>query len=302
MRERKSMAAYMYEACQAGHMPPEREAAMLQAIQDGREAKSRLAQGGTESDNSAALREAARYGEECRAMLAIAYLPTLVLFARRYSYTGVPMEDLVQEATVGMLEALDSNKANSLNLAAAIHVQIKHALHRIISQQNAVRFPPAITAAIRKIKRVSECLANDSGTAPQAEDVAGEMAIPPAIARQLMQYHRVSAAASLDAPLNDEEGGITLADLFCSEELTPEDVAERESLRTQILEILETLEPIEASTIKLRFGFVGEALDARETAQELKIPMDLEQKTEIRALRKLRHPSRSKFLEDYLYD
>ena len=128
------------------------------------------------------------------------------------------------------------------------------------------------------------------------------MIIPPAITRQLLSYNQMTAAVSLDAPVGDEEGSTMFADLFASDNPTPDDIVERESLRQQILDILETLEPIEASTIKLRFGFVGEALSAELTAEELKVPLDLEQMTEIRALRKLRHPSRSKFLEDYLYN
>ena len=214
MREKRNMTALMYKACQAGSMTPDQEAAMLRAIYHGRKAKTQLQQNAAALENAAALQEAVRNGEECRVQLATAYLPTLVLIARRYSYCSVPMEDLIQEGTVGMLEAIDSMEEGPTNLAVIITAKIKQALQRLISQQQAVQLPQPIVAAVRKVNSVSASILRNTGETPQAEAIAEEMIIPPAITWQLLSYNQMTTAVSLDAPVGDEEGSTMFADLL----------------------------------------------------------------------------------------
>ena len=211
------------------------------------------------------------------------------------------MEDLMQEGTLGLLEVIDTYKGGSLNFAAMITVQVRRAIGRLITQKSSIKLPPPVSAAARKISTVSKYLERDTGHEPQPEDIAEEMTIPLGVVRKLLIYIRFTRAFSLDAPISDKWDSTAFGDLLVKGEPTLEELTEREELREQVREVLATLEPVEESTIRLRFGFVGgEVYTAEETADELKIPLDEEQRVEIKAMRKLRHPSRSSFLRDYL--
>ncbi len=153
---------------------------------------------------------------------------------------------------------------------------------------------------MRKISTVSKWIERDTGHITQAEHITAEMQLPIGIVRKVLSCIKSVGTCSLDTPAS-EDSDDTFVDLFATSEPTPEEVFEQEDLRAQILDVLKTLEPLEESTIKLRFGFIsGEIYTAKETAQELRISLEYEQRLEIKAMRKLRHPSRSSFLREYL--
>jgi RNA polymerase primary sigma factor len=301
MREEKNRAAPLPDYHKCGSMSPDRERVLLWAIRDGRAAKEQLQQHTVRLEDIAAAKRDIANGAAAREELTLSYLPLLAIIARRYSYGNILMEDLMQEGTLGLLEAIDTYKGGTLNFPAIITVRVKRAMGQLITQKAAVQLPPHVSAAVRKVNTVSKCLERDTGHEPQPEDIAEEMTIPPAIVRRLLYYIRSSKAISLDTPVFDETDDAAFGDLFAADEPTPEELAERRELREQVREVLATLEPEEESTIRLRFGFVGgEVYTAEETAEELKLPLDQEQRVEIKAMRKLRHPSRSSFLRDYL--
>ena len=302
MREEKSKAAYLQDYHKCGSMSADREEVLLRAVQLGHTAKEQLQQHTVCIEDIAAAQRAVIAGEQAREELAISYLPMLALFARRYSYTSISMDDLMQEGAIGLLESIDSYRGGDLNFPAIITSKIKRAMGRLIAQKAAIKLPYHASSAIRKISAVSKCLERDTGHEPRAEDIAEEMVLPPAIVRKLLIYIRSTRASSLDAPVSDDPRGAVFGDMFAANEPTLEELAERWDLREQIQEILKTLEPVEESAIKLRFGFIGgEIYSAEETAEELMLPLDEEQRVEIKAMRKLRHPSRSSFLREYLY-
>ncbi|WP_312281028.1 sigma-70 family RNA polymerase sigma factor [Oscillibacter sp.] len=303
MREEKNRATTLPDYRKYGGMSPDREQVLLRAIRIGREAKEQLQQHTVRIEDIADAQRAVVAGEQSREELAESYLPLLAIIARRYSYGGsISTEDLIQEEAFGLLEAIDvCSKQRELNLAAVITVKAKNAVHRMIEQKRVLRFPSTTARAIRKVNYVSECLTKESGRDPKPEEIAEEMTIPPAIVRKLLIYIRTSSATSLDAPLSDDVDSSTLGEVYQTDEPTPQELLEQEDLCTQVRTVLKTLEPLEESTIRLRFGFVGgEVYTAEETAEELLLPLDEEQRMEIKALRKLRHPSRSSFLRDYL--
>lgn len=301
MREEKNRVTHLPDYHNYGGISADRERVLLRAIQIGREAKERLQQHTVKLEDAAALKQAVIAGKQSRDELALSYLPLLAITAKRYSYGSIPMEDLMQEGTLGLLETIDTYKGGALNFPAIITVRVKRAMGQLIRQRAAVQLPPHISAAIRKVNTVSKCLERDTGHEPQPEDIAEEMTIPPAVVRRLLNYIRSSKAISLDAPVFDEADDAAFGDLFAAEEPTPEELAERRELREQVREVLATLKPVEESAIRLRFGFIGgEVYTAEETADELKLPLNEEQRVEIKAMRKLRHPSRSSFLRDYL--
>lgn len=301
MREEKNRAAQLPDYHNYGGISADRELVLLRAIQIGREAKEQLQQHTVKLEDAAALKRAVIAGKQSRDELALSYLPLLAITAKRYSYGSMPMEDLMQEGTLGLLEVIDTYKGGTLNFPAIITVRVKRAMGQLIRQRAAVQFPPHVSAAVRKVAAVSKCMERDTGHEPQPEDIAEEMTIPPAIVRRLLNYIRSSKAISLDAPVFDEADDAVFGDLFAAEEPTPEELTERRELREQVREVLKTLKPVEESAIRLRFGFIGgEVFTAEETADELKLTLDEEQRVEIKAMRKLRHPSRSSFLRDYL--
>jgi len=302
MREEKNRAAPLPDYRKYGGMSPDTEQVLLRAIQLGREAKEQLQQHTVRIEDIAEAQRAIVAGEQSRAKLAVSYLPLLAIMARRYSYGGsISKEDLIQEGAIGLLNIIDNYKGGTLNFSSFIAVEIKRAMSRLINQKATLKLPSNISAAVRKVGTVSKNLERDYGHEPQAEDIAEEMTIPPAVVRRLLYYIRSSKALSLDAPAFDEAAGSTFGELFATDEVTPEEVIEHQELQEQVKEVLATLEPLEESTIRLRFGFVGgEVYTAEETAEELLLPLDEEQRLEIKALRKLRHPSRSSFLRDYL--
>ena len=302
MREEKNRAAPLPDYRKYGGMSPDTEQALLRAIQLGHEAKEQLQQHTVRIEDIAEAQRAIVAGEQSRTKLAVSYLPLLAIIARRYSYGGsISKEDLIQEGAIGLLNIIDNYKGGTLNFPSFIAVEIKYAMSRLIKQKATLKLPSNISAAVRKVGTVSKNLERDYGHEPQAEDIAEEMTIPPAVVRRLLYYIRSSKALSLDAPAFDEADGSTFGELFVADELTPEELTEQRELQEQVKEVLATLEPLEESTIRLRFGFVGgEVYTAEETAEELLLPLDEEQRLEIKALRKLRHPSRSSFLRDYL--
>lgn len=302
MREEKNKATPLPDYRKYGGMSPDTEQVLLRAIQLGREAKEQLQQHTVRIEDIAEAQRAIVAGEQSREELAESYLPMLAVIARRYSYNGsFSVDDLMQEGSLGLLEAIDNYKGGSLNIAAIITAQVKRAIGLLISQKASVKLPFYVSAAVREVGTVSKNLERDYGHEPRAEDIAEEMAIPPAVVRKLLIYIKTFNAFSLDAPVSDESDSATFGDLFVKDEQTPEELAEHWELREQVREVLATLEPLEESSIRLRFGFVGgEVYTAEETAEELLLPLDEEQRLEIKALRKLRHPSRSSFLRDYL--
>lgn len=274
---------------------------MLRAILDGRAAKEQLQQHTVRLEDIADAKRAVVAGEQSREELTLSYLPLVAIIARRFSYSNVSMDDLIQEGALGLLNIIDTYKGGSLNFPAFITVGIKQAMSKLIKQKEVFKLPSTVSAAVRKVSTISKYMERDTGHEPQPEEIAEEMKIPPAIVRKLLIYIKTSSAFSLDAPVSSESDSATFEELFVKEEPTLEEMAERRDLQEQVREVLKTLEPVEESAIRLRFGFVGgEIYTAEETADELKLPPDEEQRVEIKAMRKLRHPSRSSFLRDYL--
>lgn len=302
MREEKSKAAYLQDYHKCGSMSADRERVLLRAVQLGHTAKEQLQQHTVCIEDIAAAQRAVIAGEQAREELAISYLPMLAVIARRYSYaSSVSTEDLMQEGMLGILNAIESC-AKGKREYPYITIIVKSALYTLIQQQRPIQFPQNIVQATRKICKVEQCLTQDTGYKPQAEDIAEEMSVSPSFVRKLLEYMQCFSLLSLDAPVSDESDGAVFGDMFAANEPTPEELAERWELRDQVQEILKTLEPMEESAIKLRFGFIGgEIYSAEETAEELMLPLDEEQRVEIKAMRKLRHPSRSTFLREYLY-
>lgn len=279
---------------------PEQEAALLAAVQLGNAARERLQQHTVRMEDIAEAKRDAAAGRQARESLLLAYLPFLTMLARRYSSSDMLVDDLIQECSVILLKSMDRYRGGALDLPSVIAVQVKWAMQKILLQRDAVRLPDNIVSAIRKVTTVERCLELSMGRA-HVEDIADEMAISPAAVRMLRYYATAGRALSLNAPAFDSPDDPMQDHLPVLDSPTPEEQAERKDLRERVREVLSTLEPAEESAIRLRFGFVGgEVYSAEETAEELTIPLDEEQRIEIRAMRKLRHPSRSALLRDYL--
>lgn len=271
---------------------------MLHAIVAGREAQRRI-DAGALPDELVELERAVREGEQCRDNLILYYLPLITILTKRYDYTGVPLEDLKQETILSTLEAIDKYKAGTA--FPQIKMLVRQTLHRLIGRESHIRIEPQMQRALRKVKTVVKFMENISGQPPTAEHVATEMNAPIGIIRKLLHYLHASQTYTLDAPVQSEDSDCSFGDLIAAQGTPMEEEIEQIDLRTQMLDVLSTLEPLEESTIKLRFGFIGgEIYSAWEVAQELHVKQQEEEWLEVKAMRKLRHPSRSMLLREYL--
>lgn len=298
-KEKRSNGQRDFRKC--GTLTSAQEAALLAAVQLGNAAREQLRQHTVRIEDIPAAKRDAAAGRQAREALILAYLPFLTMIARRYC-DSLSADDLIQESAVGLLKSMDRYRGGVFDFPAVICAQVKYAIQKMLIQRDAVKLPDSILCAIRKVGAVVQCLERGMGRAC-AEDVAEEMAIPPAIARKLLYYTAAGRRAfSLDAPISgDPSDAAAWIDFLASGSPAPERQAEREDLRERVREVLSTLEPVEESAIRLRFGFVGgEIYSAEETAAELTLPLNEEQKVEIRAMRKLRHPSRNALLREYL--
>lgn len=189
--KRRSLTTQLYETAQIRTAEQTHEC--LQAIHAGHQAKEQLEQTQERPEDAEALR---RTVERCRQQLAVAYLPLLTRICKRYWYRSytLPIDDLIQEGTIGMLEAIDKYDGAPLNFAAVITQKVKDALCQIIKQSRVVRYPPPVASALRKIRYVSECLTKWIGHWPQPEEIAEEMAIPSAITHTLLSYCQFSVS------------------------------------------------------------------------------------------------------------
>lgn len=281
---------------QADMLMPVREQQLFAAIQAGRKAKE------NPCADPMVRKEVIHEGKLCRQSLIVAYLPLVVEIAEKYSVYSIPLPDLIQEGTLGLLRAVDSyDPASGSKFAAVVTVKVKDTLHDMLAiQQRPVRCPLKVAHAVNKIRRISTCITQELGHPPSAEEIAEEIKAPTEIVRKLRQLDE--PASSLDA-FAGEDQDTTVGELLAADAPTPEDILLQDDLRKRMMQVLDTLEPMEETVLKLRFGFIDHAaLSPDMTAEELGISLEEVSRIEIKALRKLRHPSRSQYLQDYLYD
>jgi RNA polymerase primary sigma factor len=253
-------------------------------------------------DEEVSLAQRIEEGDQvARKKLAEANLRLVVSIAKRYVGRGMQFLDLIQEGNLGLIKAVEKfDYRKGYKFSTYATWWIRQAITRAIADQaRTIRIPVHMVETINKLIRVSRQLLQELGREPQAEEIAKIMEMPVDKVREIMKI--AQEPVSLETPIGEEEDS-HLGDFIPDDDaLAPAEAAAFTMLKEQLINVLDTLTPREEKVLRLRFGLDdGRARTLEEVGKEFNVTRERIRQIEAKALRKLRHPSRSKKLKDYL--
>ena len=294
---------YLKEIGKVNLLTAEEEMSLAKRMVDGEEAKTQIEEMGEDITEETAeqLNLLIADGEQAKKSLAEANLRLVVSIAKRYVGRGMMFLDLIKEGNLGLIKAVDKfDYTKGYKFSTYATWWIRQAITRAIADQaRTIRIPVHMVETINKLVRVSRQLVQELGREPTPEELAKELNMPVEKVREISKISQ--EPVSLETPIGEEEDS-HLGDFIPDDDApAPSEAASFVLLKEQLGTVLNTLTPREAKVLRLRFGLDdGRARTLEEVGKEFEVTRERIRQIEAKALRKLRHPSRSKKLKDFL--